>query len=111
MRIALVEPSPNSTTYCHPTSSARGAMKCSLLAMLAKHSQFPRFRQRRSHILLTSTELKFLSSGIQLVQVALMFMYVLRPLYIILMSSSAERSRMVEALNSGADDFISKPPA
>jgi two-component system, cell cycle response regulator len=34
-----------------------------------------------------------------------------RPLYIILMSSSEERSKMIEALDHGADDFIAKPPA
>lgn len=33
-----------------------------------------------------------------------------RPIYVILMSSSIDRSRLGEALDSGADDFISKPP-
>lgn len=33
-----------------------------------------------------------------------------RPIYVILMSSSIDRSKLGEALDSGADDFISKPP-
>ena len=33
-----------------------------------------------------------------------------RPIYVILMSSSVDRNRLGEALDSGADDFISKPP-
>jgi len=33
-----------------------------------------------------------------------------RPIYVILMSSSIDRNRLGEALDSGADDFISKPP-
>jgi diguanylate cyclase (GGDEF)-like protein len=33
-----------------------------------------------------------------------------RPIYVILMSSSVDKGRLGEALDSGADDFISKPP-
>jgi two-component system, cell cycle response regulator len=33
-----------------------------------------------------------------------------RPIYILLMSSSDERRNLIEALDHGADDFISKPP-
>jgi two-component system cell cycle response regulator len=33
-----------------------------------------------------------------------------RPIYILLMSSNDEHRNLVEALNNGADDFISKPP-
>src|SRR5690606_28368836 len=33
-----------------------------------------------------------------------------RPLYIIVMSSNYERDHLIEALDSGADDFIGKPP-
>jgi len=34
-----------------------------------------------------------------------------RPIYVVLMSSNYDRSKLIEALGSGADDFISKPPA
>jgi diguanylate cyclase (GGDEF)-like protein len=60
--------------------------------------------------LITSTELAS-SSGIRLVSDARRLAGAQRPLYIILMSSSDERSTMVNALDNGADDFISKPPA
>ena len=33
-----------------------------------------------------------------------------RPLYIVLMSSTEDRSNLIKALDSGADDFIRKPP-
>ena len=33
-----------------------------------------------------------------------------RPLYVLLMSSSDEHNRLVQALDNGADDFICKPP-
>jgi two-component system cell cycle response regulator len=60
--------------------------------------------------LITSAELSS-TSGIQLVRDARALAGAQRPLYIILMSSSEERSKMIQALDSGADDFISKPPA
>jgi PleD family two-component response regulator len=34
-----------------------------------------------------------------------------RPMYIVLMSSNNEQSRLIEALQNGADDFMGKPPA
>jgi len=33
-----------------------------------------------------------------------------RPIYVILMSSSSDRQKLIEALDSGADDYIGKPP-
>jgi two-component system, cell cycle response regulator len=50
-------------------------------------------------------------SGMQLVRDARTLAGVQRPLYILIMSSNDERSKMIEALEHGADDFISKPPA
>jgi diguanylate cyclase (GGDEF)-like protein len=50
-------------------------------------------------------------SGIRLVSEARSIAGARRPLYIIVMSSSDERSKMIQALDGGADDFISKPPA
>ena len=34
-----------------------------------------------------------------------------RPIYLIAMSSSQEEGKLVEALDSGANDFIRKPPS
>src|SRR5215470_382607 len=33
-----------------------------------------------------------------------------RPIYVILMSANDGRQKLIEALDSGADDFITKPP-
>ena len=34
-----------------------------------------------------------------------------RPIYVVLMSSNFDQKKLIEALDSGADDFIGKPPA
>jgi two-component system, cell cycle response regulator len=60
--------------------------------------------------LISSVELASYS-GMQLVRDARILAGTQRPLYIVIMSSGAERSKMVEALENGADDFIAKPPA
>jgi two-component system, cell cycle response regulator len=60
--------------------------------------------------LITSFELPSMS-GVQLVSDVRTFAGAQRPLYIVVMSSSDQRSKMVQALDNGADDFISKPPA
>ena len=61
-------------------------------------------------VLITSAELAS-TSGAQLVSAARALAGAQRPLYIVLMSSSDQRSKMIQALENGADDFISKPPA
>ena len=61
-------------------------------------------------VLITSAELVS-TSGVQLVSDARALAGAQRPLYIVLMSSSDQRSKMIQALENGADDFISKPPA
>jgi len=66
--------------------------------------------EREICVLITSAELAS-TSGVQLVSEARSLAGAQRPLYIVLMSSSDQRSKMVEALENGADDFISKPPA
>jgi len=66
--------------------------------------------EREICVLITCAELAS-TSGMQLVSRARELAGAQRPLYIVLMSSSDQRSKMVEALENGADDFISKPPA
>jgi two-component system, cell cycle response regulator len=61
-------------------------------------------------VLITSAELVS-TSGVQLVSDARALAGAQRPLYIVLMSSSDQRSKMIQALENGADDFICKPPA
>jgi len=59
--------------------------------------------------LITSVELASMS-GIDLCRQARALAGSRRPLYILLMSSSDEHNRLVQALDNGADDFICKPP-
>jgi two-component system, cell cycle response regulator len=59
--------------------------------------------------LITSAELASMS-GVDLCRQARALAGNRRPLYILLMSSSDEHNRLVQALDNGADDFICKPP-
>lgn len=59
--------------------------------------------------LITSTELQSMS-GIELCWNARLLASGGRPLYVILMSSNYQSCRLIEALDSGADDFMGKPP-
>jgi two-component system cell cycle response regulator len=61
-------------------------------------------------VLVTSLQFDGMS-GLQLTRQARLVAGSRRALYILVMSSSSERSTVVEALDSGADDFIGKPPA
>jgi diguanylate cyclase (GGDEF)-like protein len=65
----------------------------------------------RIDALLTSVELGDAMSGLELCWQARLVAGDRRPLYVIVMSSNYERGQLVEALDSGADDFIGKPPA
>ena len=62
--------------------------------------------------LITSEELLPVSgmSGIELCWEARLLATCRRPIYIILMSCDRDRKKLIEALDSGADDFIGKPP-
>ena len=60
-------------------------------------------------VLITSFELPTLS-GVELCARVRRLLDNRRPLYIILMSSNDEYTKCVQALDNGADDFISKPP-
>ena len=60
--------------------------------------------------LITSAELDCAMSGLELCWETRVLAGRDRPIYVILMSSSSDKSKLGEALDSGADDFISKPP-
>jgi diguanylate cyclase (GGDEF)-like protein len=60
--------------------------------------------------LITSAVLDHAMSGLELCWETRVLAGRDRPIYVILMSSSIDKSRLGEALDSGADDFISKPP-
>lgn len=59
--------------------------------------------------LITSVELTSMS-GLELCRQTRQVASGGRPIYVILMSSNQERHKLIEALDSGADDFIGKPP-
>jgi two-component system cell cycle response regulator len=108
MRIALVEPSRTVQRIVTGTIGPWGHEVCPI--MDAPEALAFLRSEKNIRALISSAELVS-SSGIQLVSDARALAGAQRPLYIILMSSSDERSTMIEALDRGADDFISKPPA
>jgi diguanylate cyclase (GGDEF)-like protein len=59
--------------------------------------------------LITSAELTSMS-GLELCREVRQLASCGRPIYVILMSSNQHRHSLIEALDSGADDFIGKPP-
>jgi len=64
----------------------------------------------RIDALITSAELPSMS-GLEMCWETRLLSTCRRPIYVILMSSNYDRHKLTEALDSGADDFISKPPA
>lgn len=59
--------------------------------------------------LITSAELSSMS-GIELCWETRLLATCDRPIYVIVMSSNQDRQRLIEALDSGAHDYIGKPP-
>lgn len=60
-------------------------------------------------VLMTSFEIPNVS-GLELCWEARLIASGRHPIYVIAMSSTHDRDRLIEALDSGADDFITKPP-
>ncbi|CAN1565649.1 PleD Response regulator containing a CheY-like receiver domain and a GGDEF domain [Rhabdaerophilaceae bacterium] len=57
------------------------------------------------------TAIEFIGmSGLELCWNARLVASINRPLYVLVMSASSDEMKVAEALDSGADDFISKPP-
>jgi two-component system cell cycle response regulator len=107
MRVVLVDPS-------------RTVLKCVTRAIEAQRHDVHPFTDstealqyiKLNHcvdVLITSAQLASMS-GRELCSEVRRVASCRRPIYILLMSSSDELSNLIEALNSGADDFISKPP-
>ena len=108
MRIALVEPS---RTVRRIVTGMIETWGHEVRAFMDAHETLSRLQGDKDiRTLITAAELPS-SSGLRLVSDARSIAAAKRPLYIILMSSSDERATMVRALDNGADDFISKPPA
>ncbi len=108
MRILLVDPSRTALKIVSRLLEADGHQLCAFtdereaLNCLAEDPKI--------EALLTSVELGEAMSGLELCWQARIVAGDRRPLYIIVMSSNYERAHLIEALDSGADDFIGKPP-
>ena len=107
MRVVLVDPSRTMRLFVRRLLEARDhevlpfADGQAALACMRQNSEVA--------ALVTSAELDGMS-GLELCWEARVLAGRDRSIYVILMSSSTDKSLLGEALDSGADDFISKPP-
>jgi len=107
MRILLAEPSRIGRTIVANMVTVDGHdIVCSgdadeALAFMRSGQEFD--------VLITAIEFASVS-GFELCWEAKLSAEASRPVYVIVLSSSRDELKLVEALDSGADDFISKPP-
>jgi two-component system, cell cycle response regulator len=94
MRIALVDPSRTTRLIVARMLEARG------------HDVVP---DPCIQALITSAELKHIS-GVELCWETRLLATCRRLIYVLMMSSQYDQRSLIEALDSGADDFIGKPP-
>src|SRR3990172_9217880 len=107
MRIALVEPSRTTRLIVGRMLEARGHEVlpfCDELEALAQIKADPCIAA-----LITSAELKHIS-GLELCWETPLVPTCRRPIYVLMMSTEYDQRSLIEALDSGADDFICKPP-
>jgi len=107
MRVVLVDPSRTVLKFVSRLLEARGDEVRPFTdgrAALAYVKEDPLV-----DALITSAE-PLSMSGLELCWEARLLAGERRAIYVILMSSNQERRNLVEALDSGADDFIGKPP-
>jgi diguanylate cyclase (GGDEF)-like protein len=107
MRIALVDPSRTTRLIVGRMLEARGhevlpfSDEIEALAQLKADTSI--------EALITSAELKHMS-GVELCWEARLVATCRRPIYVLMMSTQYDQRSLIEALDSGADDFIGKPP-
>lgn len=108
MRVVLVDPSRTVLKFVSRLLEARGDEVLpftdgrAALACVAE--------DQKVDALITSAE-PLSISGLELCWETRLVAGERRAIYVILMSSNQERRNLIEALDSGADDFIGKPPA
>ena len=107
MRVVLVDPSRTMRLFVRRLLEARDHE----VLPFADGAQALDCMRQNSDVaaLITSAELDGMS-GLELCWETRILAGRDRPIYVILMSSSVDKSLLGEALDSGADDFISKPP-
>jgi two-component system cell cycle response regulator len=107
MRVVLVDPSRTVLKLVGRMLEARGHEVC---AFTDGQAALDRIKSDLSvGALITSAELVSMS-GMELCWEARLLATCNRQIYVILMSSSQDRHTLTEALDSGADDYIGKPP-
>ncbi|MBV8752416.1 MAG: diguanylate cyclase [Hyphomicrobiales bacterium] len=107
MRVVLVDPSRTVLKFVGRLLEARDH---EVLAFTDGESALDCIRSdMKVAALITSAELISMS-GLELCWETRLLATCDRPIYVIMMSSSQDRHKLIEALDSGADDYIGKPP-
>lgn len=107
MRIALVDPSRTTRLIVTRMLEARGH---EVLPFDDEREALQRIRiDLRIEAVITSAELNHMS-GLELCWETRLLANSQRPIYILMMSSQYDKQSLVEALDSGADDFLGWPP-
>lgn len=107
MRIALVDPSRTTRLIVTRLLEARGH---TVVPFADEREALKQIKiDQRIDAMITSAELTHMS-GIELCWEVRLLATHRRPIYVLMMSSKYDQRTLVEALDSGADDFIGKPP-
>ena len=107
MRLALVDPSRTTRLIVTRMLEARGH---EVLPFDDEREALHRIRiDLRIEAVITSAELTHMS-GLELCWEVRLLASCQRPIYVLMMSSHYDKQSLVEALDSGADDFLGKPP-
>jgi two-component system cell cycle response regulator len=107
MRVVLVDPSRTVLKYVGRLLEARNH---EVLAFADGQAALEHIKSDpKVGALITSAELISMS-GMELCWETRLLATCERQIYVILMSSSQDRHKLIEALDSGADDYIGKPP-
>jgi two-component system cell cycle response regulator len=107
MRIALVDLSRTTRLIVSRMLEARGH---EVVSFADEREALERLKvDLRIEAVITSAELQHMS-GIELCWETRLIATNRRPIYVLMMSSLYDHKSLVEALDSGADDFIGKPP-
>jgi two-component system, cell cycle response regulator len=107
MRIALVDPSRTNRLIVARMLETRGHEVVPFDDEREALDQIK--RDTAIEALITSAELKYMS-GVELCWETRLLATSRRPIYVLMMSSQYDYRNLIEALDSGADDFIGKPP-
>jgi len=107
MRIALVDPSRTTRLIVSRILETRGH---EVVPFADEREALQQIKiDQRIDGLITSAELTHMS-GLELCWETRLLATPRRPIYVLMMSSQYDQRTLVEALDSGADDFIGKPP-